>query len=54
MDYEEMIDKDISWSVEFEIIVDGEEVNFWDLPETAQQKILSDIAGDSYSGFFTC
>ena len=51
MDYEDM--KDVSWGVKFEITVDGYEVNFWDLPETAQHKILSDIAGDSYCGFFT-
>lgn len=44
--------KDINWSVEFEITIDGEEVRFWDLSEFAQNEILNAIAGDSYSGTF--
>jgi hypothetical protein len=45
--------KDITWSVDFEITVDGEEKNFWELSEAAQEYIISCIAGDSYSGTFT-
>ena len=44
--------KDIDWSVEFDLSMDGCDVTFWDLPKTAQEEILSCIAGDSYSGTF--
>jgi len=44
---------DINWSVDFDITVNGISATLSDLPEDAQQKILKDIAGDSYSGTFT-
>jgi hypothetical protein len=44
--------KDINWSVDFEITVNGESMNFWDLTETAQETILEHIRNDSYSGTF--
>ena len=44
--------RDISWSVEFEITVNGETVKFWELTETEQETILDIIRGDSYSGTF--
>lgn len=44
--------KDICWSVEFEITVNGEAVNFWDLSDYAQNVILNCIKDDSYSGTF--
>lgn len=44
--------RDINWSVEFEITLNGKEVNFWDLTEEEQQYILDEIFGDSYSGTF--
>ena len=43
-------DRIITWSVNFEIDVNGEAVNFWDLTEAEQEQILAVIAGDSYSG----
>lgn len=46
--------KDINWSVNFEVTVNGETVNFTDLPDDAKQAILNFIAGDSYSGTFVC
>ena len=45
--------QDINWNVTFEITMDGESKNFWELPEDAQQEILRAIASDSYSGTFT-
>lgn len=44
--------KDISWYVEFEIVINGETKNWSDLPESAQQHILDCIKNDSYSGTF--
>lgn len=44
--------RDINWAVNFEITVNGQEVNFWDLKESEQEKILEDIKNDSYSGTF--
>ena len=41
--------KDINWSVDFEITVNGKTCNFWDLSEA----ILDCIRNDSYSGTFT-
>ena len=44
--------KDISWSVDFEITVNGETVKFYDLPDTARDYILTCIKNDYYSGTF--
>lgn len=44
--------KDINWSVDFEITVNGETVNFCDLPDTARDYILTCIENDYYSGTF--
>ena len=44
--------RDINWSVDFEITVNGETVKFWELTETEQETILSEIRGDGYSGTF--
>ena len=44
--------KDICWSVEFEITINGESVRFADLSETAREYILACIDNDSYSGTF--
>jgi hypothetical protein len=42
----------INWSVNFEIIKDGETVHFWDLTEEEQKEILNYIKNDFYSGTF--
>ena len=44
--------RDVNWSVEFEITVNGETVQFDELTEAEQTQILEAIAGDSYSGTF--
>ena len=45
-------ERDINWSVDFEITVNGESMNFWDLTEYEQEIILENIKNDSYSGTF--
>ena len=47
-----MEDKDVNWSVNFEITINGEEAKFEDLSEIAQEYILDCIKNDSYSGTF--
>ena len=42
----------ITWSVSFEILFTGESVNFGELPESMQEKILADIKDDFYTGEF--
>ena len=44
--------RDINWSVDFDICIDGKDAKFWDLSESEQQKILNDIFEDFYSGTF--
>lgn len=44
--------RDITWSVDFSICVNGCEVHFSDLTETEQDIILEAIRNDSYSGTF--
>ena len=44
--------KDITWSANFEICINGESANWSDLSETAQATILDCIKNDSYSGMF--
>lgn len=39
-----------SWAVNFEIILDGETVNFENLSEISQEHILQCIKDDYYSG----
>lgn len=39
-----------SWAVNFDIILDGETVNFENLSETSQEYILQCIKDDYYSG----
>lgn len=39
-----------SWAVNFEIILDGEVINFKDLSEISQEHILQCIKNDYYSG----
>ena len=45
-------DKDINWSVNFEVTINGEEVSFDELSENAKRTILDCIANDYYSGTF--
>ena len=45
-------DKDINWSVNFEVTINGEEVSFDELSENAKRIILDCIANDYYSGTF--
>ena len=45
--------RDINWSVNFEITVDGKSVRFWDLKDTEKRFILDKIESDYYSGTFT-
>lgn len=44
--------KDINWSIDFEVTVNGETVNFSDLSDCAKEYILACIENDSYSGTF--
>ena len=44
--------RDINWSVSFEITVNGEEKEFWQLSESEQKEIAYAILQDSYSGTF--
>jgi hypothetical protein len=44
--------RSITWSVNFEIIKDGETVEFWDLTEDEQEEILDSIKRDFYFGMF--
>lgn len=44
--------RDISWSVDFCVYVNGCEVHFSELTEDEQEKILNDIKNDYYSGTF--
>lgn len=44
--------RDITWDVDFNITVDGEDKRFWELTESEQAKILNDIRDDYYSGTF--
>ena len=45
-------ERDITWSVDFFVCVNGYEVHFSELTETEQEIILEAIRGDSYSGTF--
>ena len=45
--------RDITWSVDFTVCVNGYEVHFSELTESEQQKILEDIKNDYYSGTFS-
>lgn len=42
--------KDINWSVDFEITVNGKTAKFEDLSDDVKQMILKCIEGDFYSG----
>lgn len=44
--------KDVNWSVDFEITVNGKMVNFWELSDNARDYILTCIENDYYSGTF--
>ena len=44
--------RDITWSVDFRIYVDGYEVHFSELSESEQEEILNEIKNDYYSGTF--
>lgn len=44
--------RDINWAVSFEITVNGEEKEFWQLSESEQKEIAYAILQDSYSGTF--
>ena len=44
--------RDITWSVDFCVFVNGYEVHFSELTEDEQEKILNDIKNDYYSGTF--
>jgi hypothetical protein len=45
--------RDITWSVDFCICVNGYEVHFSELTEIEQQEILEAIRSDYYSGTFS-
>lgn len=45
--------RDINWSVNFEITVNGEEKMFYELTETKQEFIVDHIRNNYYSGTFT-
>jgi hypothetical protein len=44
--------RDINWSVNFEVTVNGMEVSFDELTDTEKEIILNCIKEDSYSGTF--
>ena len=44
--------RDITWSVDFCVYVNGYEVHFSDLTEVEQEEILESIRNDYYSGTF--
>ena len=44
--------RDIDWSVTFEVTVNGESVDFSDLAEGEQRFILEQVAEDYYYGTF--
>jgi hypothetical protein len=44
--------RDIVWSVDFCIMLNGYEIHFSELTEAEQEKILEDIKADFYSGTF--
>lgn len=44
--------RDITWSVDFCVCVNGYEVHFSDLTEEEQEVILESIRNDYYSGTF--
>lgn len=44
--------RDITWSVDFFICVDGYEVHFSELSASEQEEILNNIKNDYYSGTF--
>ena len=44
--------RDITWSVNFEVCINCEEARFDDLTEGEQREILDAIAEDSYCGTF--
>lgn len=44
--------RDINWSVDFCVTLNGYEIHFSDLTENEQAKILEDIRNDFYSGTF--
>ena len=45
--------RDITWSVDFTICVNGEEVHFSELTESEKQEILEEISCNYYSGTFS-
>lgn len=44
--------RDINWSVNFEVTVNGQEVSFDSLTDSEKEIILNCIKEDSYSGTF--
>lgn len=44
--------RDITWSVDFCVCINGDEVHFSELTEEEQEKILDDIKNDYFSGTF--
>lgn len=42
----------ITWSVDFEVCVEGVLCSFWDLTPEDQRKIMTDVLSDNYSGIF--
>lgn len=46
------MERDIDWSVNFEITINGEEKSFEDLTDNEREFILSQIQEDYYSGTF--
>lgn len=44
--------RDINWSVHFEITINGESKEFWELTEEEIELITNAIKEDSYSGTF--
>lgn len=42
----------ITWSVEFNICVNGNEIDFSELTDTEKEKILEDIKKDYFCGTF--
>lgn len=45
-------ERDITWSVDFCVYVNGYPVHFSELTEVEQEKILDDIKNDYFSGTF--
>ena len=41
---------DIEWSLDYDITIDGEEVDFWDLDEVSQKRIIDNVLEGCYQG----